>query len=53
MRAPADIARVAIQPIRAQGCRALLGLGWASLEAIEDRADCFAVGEVNQQALAE
>ncbi len=51
MRAPQDIARVAIEAIRAQGRRVLLGRGWADLALNDDRDDCFAVGEVNQQAL--
>jgi len=51
MRAPEDIARVAIEAIRAQGHRVLLGRGWADLGLVDDRDDCFAVGEVNQQAL--
>jgi vancomycin aglycone glucosyltransferase len=51
MRAPKDIARMAIEAIRAQGHRALLSRGWADLALIDDRGDCFAVGEVNQQAL--
>ena len=51
MRAPKDIARVAIEAIRAQGRRALVARGWADLALIDDRDDCFAVGEVNQQAL--
>jgi vancomycin aglycone glucosyltransferase len=51
MRAPKDIARVAIEATRAQGRRALVAHGWADLALIDDRADCFAVGEVNQQQL--
>jgi vancomycin aglycone glucosyltransferase len=51
MRAPEGIARVAIEAIRAQGRRALVSHGWADLALIDDRDDCFAVGEVNQQAL--
>jgi vancomycin aglycone glucosyltransferase len=51
MRAPQDIARVAVEAIRAQGRRVLLGRGWADLALSDDRDDCFAVGEVNQQAL--
>jgi vancomycin aglycone glucosyltransferase len=51
MRAPADVARVAIEAIRAQGCRALVARGWADLAPIDDRDDCLVVGEVNQQAL--
>jgi vancomycin aglycone glucosyltransferase len=51
MRAPADIARAAIEAIRAQGRRALVSHGWAGLAPVDDAGDCFAVGEVNQQAL--
>jgi vancomycin aglycone glucosyltransferase len=51
MRAPKDIARVAIDAVRAQGRRALVARGWADLAPIDDRDDCFAVGEVNQQQL--
>jgi vancomycin aglycone glucosyltransferase len=51
MRAPKDFARVAIEAIRAQDRRALVYHGWADLALIDNRDDCFAVGEVNQQAL--
>jgi vancomycin aglycone glucosyltransferase len=51
MPAPKDIARVAIDAIQAQGRRALVARGWADLALIGDAGDCFAVGEVNQQAL--
>jgi len=51
MRAPKDIARTAIEAIRAQGRRALVARGWADLALTDEREDCFAVGEVNQQAL--
>ncbi|HZN77900.1 MAG TPA: glycosyltransferase [Micromonosporaceae bacterium] len=51
MRAPKDVARVAIDAIRALGHRALVGRGWADLAPTDTRDDCFAVGEVNQQAL--
>jgi vancomycin aglycone glucosyltransferase len=51
MRAPLDAPRVAIEAIRAHGRRALVSHGWADLALIDDRDDCFAVGEVNQQAL--
>ena len=51
MSAAKDAARVAIEAIRAQGRRALLLQGWADLAPIDDRDDCFVVGEVNQQAL--
>ena len=48
---PEDIARVAIEAIRAQGRRVLVGQGWAGLALVDGRDDCFVVGEVNQQAL--
>ncbi|MGP8296438.1 glycosyltransferase [Streptomyces inhibens] len=51
MRGSKDAARVAIEAIRAQGRRALVGRGWADLALIDDRDDCFVVGEVNHQAL--
>lgn len=51
MRVPKDSARVAIEAIRAQGSRVLVSRGWADLGLIDDRDDCFAVGEINQQAL--
>jgi vancomycin aglycone glucosyltransferase len=51
MRAPQDIARVAIEAIRGQGRRAVVSRGWAGLGPVDDAGDCFAVGEVNQQAL--
>ncbi|MFF5205315.1 glycosyltransferase [Streptosporangium sp. NPDC000396] len=51
MRASKDAARVTIEAIRAQGRRALVARGWADLALIDDRDDCFVVGEVNQQAL--
>jgi vancomycin aglycone glucosyltransferase len=45
------MARVAIEAVRGQGRRVLLARGWADLASIDDRDDCFVVGEVNQQAL--
>ena len=51
LRAAKDIAGSAIEAIRAQGRRAILGRRWADLTLIDGRDDCFAVGEVNQQAL--
>ena len=51
MRTPTDIARVAIEAVRAQGRRIVLSRGWADLALIDDAGDCIAVGEVNQQAL--
>ncbi|WP_406440240.1 glycosyltransferase [Streptomyces sp. NBC_01613] len=51
MHGAKDVARVAIEAIRAQGRRAIVRRGWADLALIDDRDDCFAVGEVNQQHL--
>jgi vancomycin aglycone glucosyltransferase len=51
MRAPEDIARIAIGAIRAHGRRALVARGWAGLSPIDDGDDCLVIGEVNQQAL--
>jgi vancomycin aglycone glucosyltransferase len=51
VRAPDGLARIAIEAIRGHGRRALVGRGWADLALIDDRDDCFAVGEVNQQEL--
>jgi vancomycin aglycone glucosyltransferase len=48
---PEDVARVAIEASRAHGRRVVLARGWADLALIDDQDDCFAVGEVNQQAL--
>jgi vancomycin aglycone glucosyltransferase len=49
--APKEFARMAIDVVRAQGRRVLLSRGWAELARVDDREDCFVVGEVNQQAL--
>ncbi|MGW7049710.1 glycosyltransferase [Streptomyces avermitilis] len=51
MRAATDVAQVAVEAVRAQGRRVLVGRGWADLALIDDQDDCFVVGEVNQQAL--
>lgn len=51
MRASKDVARTAIEAIRAQGRRGVVSRGWADLAPIDDRDDCLAVGEVNHQAL--
>jgi vancomycin aglycone glucosyltransferase len=48
---PKDFARMAIDVVRAQGRRVLISRGWAELALVDDREDCFIVGEVNQQAL--
>ncbi|MEU6367039.1 glycosyltransferase [Streptomyces sp. NPDC046931] len=51
MLASTDVAQVAIEAVRAQGRRVVVARGWADLALIDDRDDCFIVGEVNQQAL--
>jgi vancomycin aglycone glucosyltransferase len=43
--------RAAVDAIRAQDRRVLIGRGWAGLGLVDDRYDCFVVGEVNQQEL--
>jgi vancomycin aglycone glucosyltransferase len=43
--------RAAVDAIRAQDRRVLIGRGWAGLGLVDDRDDCFVVGEVNQQEL--
>lgn len=51
VRGGEEAARVAIEAVRAQGRRVLVGSGWAELGLIDDQDDCFAVGEVNHQQL--
>ncbi|WP_369168092.1 glycosyltransferase [Streptomyces sp. R28] len=51
LRDAQDVSRAAIEAVRAQGRRVLVGRGWADLTLIDDQDDCFAVGEVNQQVL--
>ncbi|MFJ6619159.1 glycosyltransferase [Kitasatospora sp. NPDC091335] len=51
LRDAPDTARAAVEAVRAQGRRVLLGRGWARLAEVDGAADCFAVDEVNQQAL--
>lgn len=51
MNSAADVAQVAVEAVRAQGRRVVIGRGWADLGPTDDRVDCFAVGEVNHQAL--
>jgi len=48
---PEEAARVAVEAVRSQGRRLVVGSGWAGLGVIDDSDDCFVVGEVNQQAL--
>jgi vancomycin aglycone glucosyltransferase len=47
----AGTVRAAVDAIRAQDRRVLIGRGWADLGLVDDRDDCFVVGETNQQAL--
>jgi vancomycin aglycone glucosyltransferase len=51
MGAAKDLAQDAIAAIRGHGRRVIVAGGWAELALIDHREDCFAVGEVNQQAL--
>lgn len=46
-----DAAVVAVEAIRAHGRRALVSRGWADLTLIDEKDDCFAVGEANHRAL--
>jgi vancomycin aglycone glucosyltransferase len=51
VRDPQHVAQVAVEAIRAQDRRVLVARGWADLALIDDRDDCFVVGEANHQAL--
>ncbi|WNV88060.1 glycosyltransferase [Umezawaea sp. Da 62-37] len=51
MHGSADVARVAVEAVRAQGRRVVVLRGWAGLAPEDVRDDCFVVGEVNQQEL--
>ncbi|MFF3373677.1 glycosyltransferase [Streptomyces sp. NPDC002680] len=51
MRGASDVGRVAVEAVRAQGRRVLVGRGWADLGLIDEQDDCFVVGDVNHQAL--
>jgi vancomycin aglycone glucosyltransferase len=46
-----DAARTAIEAIRATGRRVVFSRGWADAPLPDEGAECFAVGEVNVQAL--
>ncbi|WP_043663062.1 glycosyltransferase [Streptomyces xylophagus] len=46
-----DIVRRAVEAIRAQGHRVLVSRGWADLDVVDGRDDCFAIGEANHQRL--
>lgn len=51
MQSLQDATRAAVEAIRAQGRRTLVSHGWADLSPTDDRDDCFALGDVNHQAL--
>ncbi|MET9433841.1 glycosyltransferase [Streptomyces sp. NPDC006551] len=51
LSASKDVARAAVEAIRAQGRRAIVSRGWAGLDLIDDQDDCVAIGEANHQAL--
>ncbi|WP_327724540.1 nucleotide disphospho-sugar-binding domain-containing protein [Streptomyces europaeiscabiei] len=46
-----DVARASIEAVRAQGRRAIVSRGWAGLALVDDRDDCFVVGETNHHVL--
>ncbi|MEU4450481.1 glycosyltransferase [Nocardioides sp. NPDC023903] len=43
--------RVTVEAIRTHGRRVVIGRGWAGLDVIDGRDDCFVIGEVNHQRL--
>ncbi|MER8045746.1 glycosyltransferase [Streptomyces sp. NPDC094032] len=51
VRDPQEVARAAVEAVRARGRRVLLSRGWAELAAADAGDDCFVVGESNHQAL--
>lgn len=44
-------AAAAVEAVRSRGRRVLVSRGWAGLALVDDRDDCFAVGEANHIAL--
>ncbi|HEY4212087.1 MAG TPA: nucleotide disphospho-sugar-binding domain-containing protein [Steroidobacteraceae bacterium] len=46
-----DVARTAVEAIRAQGRRVLVFRGWADVAPLDADENCFVVDEVNQAAL--
>ncbi|MFM9551209.1 MULTISPECIES: glycosyltransferase [Streptomyces] len=46
-----DVARACVEAVRAHDRRVVLSRGWADLAALDDRDDCFVVGEANHHAL--
>ncbi|MDG4860335.1 glycosyltransferase [Streptomyces sp. T-3] len=51
LSAPQEMARAAVEAIRAQGLRAVVSRGWAGLAPVDDQDDCLLVGEVSHQRL--
>ena len=51
MAASQDAGRAAVVAARAHGHRVVLAGGWADFALPDDGADCFRVGDINQQAL--
>ena len=51
MPVAAATSRTLIDAARAAGRRPIVSEGWAELGLIDEGSDCFAVGDVNQQAL--
>ncbi|OON81090.1 glycosyltransferase [Streptomyces tsukubensis] len=51
MRPAEGIGPLAVEAIRARGHRVLVSRGWADLDLVDGRDDCFAIGEVNHQRL--
>lgn len=43
--------RVAVEAVRAHSRRVVIGRGWAGLDLIDGRDDCFVIGEVSHQRL--
>jgi vancomycin aglycone glucosyltransferase len=51
VRAPEGVTAKLISAARALGRRVVILRGWADLSSPDDRGDCMAIGEVNQQTL--
>lgn len=51
MHSTPDLGRIAVEAVRATGRRIVLSRGWAGLDAVDDRDDCFVIGETNHKAL--
>ncbi|WP_314411711.1 glycosyltransferase [Streptomyces kroppenstedtii] len=51
LRPAPDIARRAVDEVRAQGHRVLVSRGWADLDMADEQDDCLTIGEVSHQSL--